>query len=367
MPGVSSFFAPLLLGASTFAPATEVSLLFVGDAMQHSAQIEAAKEGTRYDYTPCFEWISDEVASADYAVVNLEAPIGGRPYTGYPCFSAPDEYAIALQDVGFDLFLTANNHCLDRHSRGAIRTLNLLDSIGIDHTGTYRNAEELVQYHPLMKTIKGMRIAFLNYTYGTNGFTPTPPFVVNYIDRERIKQDIRTAKELNAELIVACVHWGDEYQLLPNKSQKELADLLVDEGVQLVIGAHPHVIQPMEIRYDEAGNPKALVVYSLGNFISNMKTRDTVGGAMVKVTIKRDDWFHVTIRSAQYALVYTCRPTDKGEKFRVVPAEQEAKRNPSRPHLNEFLKRARNIFDNHNRGVEEYQPKTTKPNLLYIE
>ncbi len=367
MPGISSLFAPLLLGASAFAPSTEVSLLFVGDAMQHSTQIEAAKEGNRYNYTPCFERISDEIASADYAVVNLEAPVGGRPYTGYPCFSAPDEYAAALQEAGFDLFLTANNHSLDRHSRGAARTLNLLDSIEVDHVGTYRNPEEEMLYHPLMKTVKGIRIAFLNYTYGTNGIKPTPPLVVNYIDRERMKQDIATAKKLNAELIVACVHWGDEYQLLPNKNQQELADLLVDEGVQLVIGAHPHVIQPMEIRYDEVGNPKALVVYSLGNFISNMKTRDTVGGAMVKVTITRDEWFHVNIKSAQYALLYTCRPTEQGENFVIVPAEQEAKYNPQRPFLNDFLKRARNIFDKYNKGVEEYQLKSSKPSLLYIE
>ncbi len=367
MPGVSSFFAPFLLGATTLAPSTEVSLLFAGDAMQHSAQIEAAKEGNRYNYAPCFEWISDEIASADYAVVNLEAPIGGRPHTGYPCFSAPDEYAIALQQAGFDLFLTANNHSLDRYSRGAIRTLHLLDSIGVDHIGSYRSPEELRLYHPFMKTIKGIRIAFLNYTYGTNGFTPSPPLVINYIDPEQIKQDIRTARALDAELIVACVHWGDEYQLLPNKSQQELADLLVDEGVQLVIGAHPHVIQPMEIRYDTAGKARALVVYSLGNFISNMKTCDTVGGAIVKVSIARDEWFHITLKSAQYALVYTCRPSQKGENFVVVPAMQEAKYNPQRPYLNEFMKRARNIFDKYNQGVEEYTPKYSKPSLLYIE
>lgn len=93
---------------------------------------------------------------------------------------------------------------------------------------------------------------------------------------------------MSADLIVACLHWGDEYQLLPNKRQEDLADFLVKEGVQLIIGAHPHVIQPMELRYDEQGNPCALIVYSLGNFISNMKTRDTVGGAMVKVVIRRD-------------------------------------------------------------------------------
>ena len=130
MIGLISFLAPLILGQAPVVPATEVSLLFAGDAMQHKAQIQSAKQGEAYDYSPCFADITHEIAAADYAVVNLESPIGGQPYTGYPCFSAPDEFPIALQNAGFDLFLTANNHCLDRYTRGAIRTLHILDSIG---------------------------------------------------------------------------------------------------------------------------------------------------------------------------------------------------------------------------------------------
>lgn len=327
--------------------------------MQHKAQIETARRsGGSYDYSTCFEAIAPEISAADYAVINLETPIGGAPYTGYPCFSAPDEFPVALQKAGFDLFLTANNHCLDRYSRGAQRTLHLLDSIGADHTGTYPSIESHNRFHPLMVQVKGIRIAFLNYTYGTNGFTPTPPFIVNYIDRDKIKADIQRAKALNAELIVACLHWGDEYQLLPNNRQKELADLLVNEGVQLVIGSHPHVVQPMEMRYDSKGNPRALVVYSLGNFISNMKTRDTVGGAMVKVTVRRDMQNRIILQSAQYTLVYTRRPVVQGDNFEVVPAELEVQENPSRPHLKGFLQKAREIFSQYNKGVTEYLIKT---------
>lgn len=354
MTGLVTFLAPLLLGQTPVVPTTEVSLLFAGDAMQHQAQIASARTGDSYDYTDCFEWIAPEVTAADYAVVNLEAPAGGAPYTGYPCFSAPDEFPVALQEAGFDLFLTANNHCLDRQSRGARRTLHLLDSIGVDHMGTYDSATSLNRFHPFVTNVKGIRIAFLNYTYGTNGFVPTPPLVVNYIERQRIRRDIRRAKELRAELIVACLHWGDEYQLLPNNRQKELADLLVDEGVQLVIGAHPHVIQPMELRHDGQGNPRALVVYSLGNFISNMKTRDTVGGALVKVTVTRDAMNRVALQSAQYTLVYTRRPVTPHDPFVVVPAEQEVQNHPQRPHLKGFLQKAREIFSRYNQGVKEY-------------
>ena len=180
--------APLILGQAPAVPATEVSLLFAGDAMQHKAQIQSAKQGEAYDYSPCFADITHEIAAADYAVVNLESPIGGQPYTGYPCFSAPDEFPIALQNAGFDLFLTANNHCLDRYTQGAIRTLHMLDSIGADHIGTYDSKDSFERFYPFITSIKGIRIAFLNYTYGTNGFTPHSPLIVNYIDKEKIKK-----------------------------------------------------------------------------------------------------------------------------------------------------------------------------------
>ncbi|WP_418218425.1 CapA family protein, partial [Barnesiella intestinihominis] len=174
-------------------------------------------------------------------------------------------------------------------------------------------------------------------------------------------KDIFRAKTLSADLIVACLHWGDEYQLLPNKRQEDLADFLVKEGVQLIIGAHPHVIQPMELRYDEQGNPCALIVYSLGNFISNMKTRDTVGGAMVKVVIRRDITGKILLQSAQHTLVYTRRPTIQKENFRVVPAIQELKEHPHRPHLKGFVEKAHEIFSKYNKGVTEYQIEPVNP------
>ena len=166
---------------------------------------------------------------------------------------------------------------------------------------------------------------------------------------------------MSANLIVACLHWGDEYQLLPNKRQEDLANFLVKEGVQLIIGAHPHVIQPMELRYDEQGNPCALIVYSLGNFISNMKTRDTVGGAMVKVVIRRDITGKILLQSAQHTLVYTRRPTIQKENFRVVPAIQELKEHPHRPHLKGFVEKAHEISSKYNKGVTEYQIEPVNP------
>ena len=148
----------------------EVEIVFAGDAMQHEAQNKAAKQadGT-YSFDECFASIAPYVQAADYAIVNLETPLGGAPYSGYPMFCAPDSYSMALKNAGFDLMLTANNHALDKRDKGAKRTLDVLDEQGLAHVGTYRNKADREKSLPLIKDINGFKIGFLNYTYGTNG------------------------------------------------------------------------------------------------------------------------------------------------------------------------------------------------------
>ena len=172
-----------------------ITLLFVGDLMQHQAQIDAARtpQGT-YDYSPCFSLVKEQIAQADIAIGNLEVTLGGRPYKGYPAFSAPDEYLKAIKDAGFDILLTANNHCLDRRKQGLERTLLMLDSLNIPHAGTYRDSAERRSSYPLIIEKKGFRIALLNYTYGTNGIPTTTPNIVNRIDKTVMQNDIRRAK-----------------------------------------------------------------------------------------------------------------------------------------------------------------------------
>lgn len=325
------------------------AIVFAGDAMMHAAQIDAARrpDGS-YDYSDCFAAIAPYVTEADYAVVNLETPLGGKPYTGYPCFSAPDAYAHALADAGFDLFLTANNHTLDKRDRGARRTIATLDSAGYAHLGTYCDAAQRDSVLPLVKDIGGIKVAFLNYTYGTNGIKPQGGIVVDYIDREKIAADISRARDKGAELVCAAMHWGYEYKLLPNAEQKALADFLVNEGVDLVIGSHPHVVQPMEMRSDSTGRNN-LVVYSLGNFISNMKTCDTRGGAMAKAWISRGPDGKARVDSAAYRLVFTV-PAQGGNNFRLVYADScDASAWTLRS--KEFHKSATSIFSKHNKNV----------------
>jgi poly-gamma-glutamate synthesis protein (capsule biosynthesis protein) len=218
--------------------------------------------------------------------------LGGKPYRGYPAFSAPDEFAVALKDAGFDIFLNANNHILDRGSKGLHRTLDVLDSLGLRHTGVFRDGAERKRVYPLMIRQKGVNLAFLNYTYGTNGLKPTGADVVNYIDTTQIRQDILAARLLNADFIIANMHWGLEYKLQANDEQKRLAKWLIDQGVDIVMGNHPHVIQPSETLTDSLGNIRRVVVYSLGNFVSNMTAPNTNIGEMVQIVLKKDCFRH---------------------------------------------------------------------------
>lgn len=311
---------------STLMTPAGATVLFAGDAMQHQAQLDQALlegGGKSYDYSDCFRWIAPAVTEADYAVVNLEVPLGGGPrYSGYPCFSAPDNYAQALADAGFDMMLTANNHCLDSGMKAARRTLSALDSLGIDHIGTFHNAADRKEKVPFVKDINGIKFGFLNYTYGTNGIPARDGMEVALIDRQRIAEEMRQTREAGAEILVVTMHWGIEYVLRENAIQRDLADFLIDNGADMVIGSHPHVIQPMKMVRDEKRSQDVPVVYSLGNLISNMKTGDTQGGAYVRVRVERDEDGNAKVKWADYDTFFCAKPTGKGTNFTVIPSDR---------------------------------------------
>ena len=258
--------------------------------MQHKAQLDAAlqPDGT-YNYNGCFTQVTPEIEAADIAICNFETTLGGAPYSGYPQFCSPDEYAQAIHDAGFDIFLTANNHCMDRRNSGLIRTLDVLDSLGIKHLGTYRNQAERDSLYPYIIEHAGIRIALLNYTYDTNGIPVAKPCIVNVIDTAQIKADIIRARQLKADCIIACMHWGTEYKTEPDNSQKKLEDWLYAHGVDHIIGSHPHVVQPVRTLPDYRNRPtRHLTVWSLGNYISNMSAPNTYHGLAVTLHLKKD-------------------------------------------------------------------------------
>ena len=340
----------------TLSAQERITLLFVGDLMQHDAQIKAAHTSDGYDYSDCFKLVSPEIQKADIAIANLEVTLGGKPYRGYPSFSAPDEFLYAVQKTGFDILLTANNHCLDRGKRGLERTANLLDSLQIPFLGTYRTLEERTKRYPLLIEKNGFRIAFLAYTYDTNGLRPSEPNIVNYIEREQMKEDILAARRMQPDAIIACMHWGLEYHSLPNASQKELADWLISQGVDHVIGSHPHVVQPMEVKQDTKTPAKHLVVYSLGNFISNMSKENTDGGIMVKMILSKKAGI-TRLEDSSYSLVWTSRPLlSKKKNFVLYPAShinQPIQNEEFKP-FNRFLNNTRTLYDKINKGIKEY-------------
>ena len=347
-------FLPFSLSAQEFG---RITLLFAGDLMQHQWQIDAARrpDGS-YDYTPCFQYVKEEVSRADVAIANLEVTLAGRPYRGYPQFSAPDEYAQAVKEAGFDVLLTANNHCLDRRQKGLERTIRVLDSLQIPSVGTYTDKSDRESRYPLIIERNGFRIALLAYTYATNGIEAQAPNIVNYIDKAQIMEDIRKARMQKADVIIACMHWGIEYRMLPEYQERQMADWVIAQGVDHVIGGHPHVLQPMEIRPDDYTAARHVVVYSLGNYISNMSAPNTDGGAMLKLELKRIG--HITaLADCSYSLVWTSRPSLRGGgNYLLYPAANppEGITPEEKSRLSTFLQKARNLFKKNNIDIKEY-------------
>ena len=307
--------------------------------MTHGPQIRAALRGDgQYDFRPSFSLVKPLIAEADLAVGNLETTFGGKPYSGYPMFSSPEAFGEALRDAGFDVLTTANNHSCDRGRYGVVHTIDVLDSLGIATTGSYRTREERTSRTPLLVTVKGVKLAILAYTYGTNGLPIPYPALVDTISREQIARDLQRADSLGADYKIVQIHWGNEYERLPNKRQKDLAQWLTDQGVHAIIGSHPHVVQESTFlkRQDTQGD-STFVVYSMGNFISNQITPPgTRGGMLLSLELIRDrakgswttqplyQYVFVEKRSPRGEAIYRLRPIQLSDSSYVNLARREA-------------------------------------------
>jgi len=285
--------AIILCAAASFAQDSIVStlkIIFAGDLMGHMTQVSAAKreaKGEGYNYRPVYKHLESYFSRADLAVINLEHPLAGEPYTGFPQFSSPDESVFAIKDVGFDVIATANNHSLDKGKLGLERTLSVLDSMGLEHFGIYRHPAERDNRYPLFVEKKRIKIAFLNYTYGTNSLVEEEPNIVNRIDTGLISEDLKKAKLAFPDFIIVFMHWGSEYENVQNQWQKDLAQFMATNGVDLIIGSHPHVVQPFEKLYVSSTRDSVPVMYSLGNFFSNQRNRYTDGGIVFEVNLQK--------------------------------------------------------------------------------
>jgi poly-gamma-glutamate synthesis protein (capsule biosynthesis protein) len=349
--------------AVTLESSDEISLLFIGDFMGHLDQINAAYNKTLgvYNYNPTFKKIAPILSDADVTIGNLEVTLGVRPYSGYPRFSSPVSYASAIKQSGVDVLVTANNHSCDKRKKGLERTIAVLDSLNIGHTGTFVS-EESKQTSPAYVIEKNnIKVAIVNYTYGTNGIPPNLPNIVNYLEKEKISKDIDHINSVDKpDQIIAFVHWGDQYKSLPNNTQKEWFEYFKSLGVNIVIGAHPHVLQPMEWQPKTTLNKESLVVYSLGNFVSHQRTFPRDGGAVLKLSLKKSD-NGMEIKSVGYHLTWVYEFRSKGKKHYDILSVKDFEGDPSYFSRNSdynklvrFSKHARELLLKNNINVEEY-------------
>ena len=264
-------------------PEHRLRLLFAGDAMCHYPQIVAARQADGIlNFRESFAAMKPYFDRADIAVVNLETTISpDAHYSGYPTFASPVEYAEALAWVGMDVALLANNHCCDRGRRGVHSTVATLDRLGVAHTGAFADEDDYARNRVLRIEHNGIKLAILNYTFGTNGISVPQGCVVNMIDTTRMVADLDIAIE-NSDCVIACMHWGDEYSRRPSREQRRLAEFLHRHGVDVVVGSHPHVVQPAK------ADGKSVTIYSLGNFVSNQRKRYCDGGVVAEVEVVKD-------------------------------------------------------------------------------
>ena len=295
---------------------TTFTLTAIGDVMCHNTQyIDAYDSDTgTYDFSYVFDNISSYTKTADICIGNLETSFAGedRGYSNYPTFNSPDSLADSLKSIGVDVLSTAGNHALDMGFSGLSRTIDVLDKADISHLGTYKTQED--QDKVLIKYVKGVKIAFIDYTYGTNGISvpSDKKFCINLIDKDLIKKHIETAKNQSADMIVACMHWGTEYQTKQNSEQEELADFLFQNGVNVIIGNHPHVIQPMEKRtvtLEDGSTRDGFVVYALGNFICDQNAVNTRDSIILNLKITKHTDGSITIDNYDYVPIYMYKDT----------------------------------------------------------
>ena len=342
-------------------PAEKLSLLFIGDIMGHDEQIWSAenRETHAFDYNDVFSYVKPLITEADIAIANFEVTLGGPPYMGYPQFSSPPALAAACKNAGIDYMVTANNHAADRGKKGIEGTIARLDSLGIPHTGTFINSASRDSLYPLMIKKNGISLALLNYTYGTNGITVPDPVIVNILDKNAITADIKKARSRNPDITILFLHWGTEYDTVPSKMQTDLADYFFSLGVDLIIGSHPHVLQKMVWSKNANGGKDGVVVYSMGNFISNQRKPKTDGGAIVRIEITKTG-NDIKISDAGFYLTWVYTPIEKyRKKFFILPCSQ-FENNPaffSNPadytKMGNFILNARSLLYKQNLNVKE--------------
>lgn len=304
-----------------------VTISFVGDLMCHSPQMDFARVSKdSFDFKPAFSEVKKFLSASDLTIGNLETTIAGKEnhYSGYPFFNSPAEYLDALKDAGFNLLLTANNHCLDRGKIGIISTIDKIRLAGMNSIGTYKSQQDRDSIR--IFEINGIKLAVLAYTYGLNGnyISKNEKYLVNVIDTNLIKLDIQSARKKNAEVVLVYFHFGEEYQRKPNSFQREVVKFAINCGADLIIGSHPHVIQPLEYFISDKNKiGEGIIAYSLGNFFSNQRWRYSDAGVILNIALTKNIMNGKTKLSSiaiQPTWVFKGKNESRNE-FVIIPAD----------------------------------------------
>ncbi|MGA9466051.1 MAG: CapA family protein [Exiguobacterium marinum] len=317
---------------------TTASLYAIGDVLLHDSVYNAARVDDGYDFDSAFEQISPILSRADISIANQESMIGGSEIglSSYPAFNSPYEIGDALKRAGIDLVTTANNHTLDRGVRAIENSIGYWNEIGMPYTGSFLSAEDKANIRTL--TANDISFSFLAYTYGTNGVVPKQPYHVNYIDLAQMQPEIEKAEQ-STDMTVVSLHFGTEYEPLPNESQTELAQSLADLGVDIIIGHHPHVLQPPAMLEGVNGN-QTFVVYSLGNFLSGQQGDDRNTGGVIGIdVVKTIEDNSVTFELKDPMFYPTFARKSIGGSYEVVPLEVARPKliSPISNHMSQWL------------------------------
>ncbi|MGB5847586.1 MAG: CapA family protein [Ignavibacteriaceae bacterium] len=300
----------------------------VGDLMCHSTQFNYAHvKDDSFDFNGVFSEVKQYLTDADFTIGNLETVLAGKKkrYSGYPFFNAPDDFLLAIKEAGFDLLVNANNHSIDKGAKGVERTIKKMDELGINHTGAYlsQNDRDSIRIF----NINGIHLAILTYSYSTNG-VPIPKgkqYIINLIDYDLIEKDIDNARSKKVDIILVYFHFGEEYQRQPNSYQKEVINNTINAGADIIIGSHPHVVQPVDyFKTNNANLDTGFVAYSLGNFISNQRWKYSDAGVIVKIKVSKNILSDsVYLSGVSYLPTWVFKgKTKKGREYIILPSSK---------------------------------------------
>ena len=359
----SEIYSPIKAPQKLQSKASEhtMSLLFIGDIMGHQSQINAAfdKKSKEYKYGTTFDKVSSIIKSYDFSLANLEVTLSGTSYSGYPHFASPKSLVVAAKDAGIDVCFTANNHACDKGKKGIKKTIKVLNDLKMKHTGTFSKKSDREENNLMILEKDNIRVGLLNYTEHTN-WVPTPKGVfVNRMDVAKMISDINQTASKKLDKLILMLHWGDEYKHFPKMKYVNLAKELFDAGVDIIIGSHPHVLQPMHYSKATKKSKEKLIYYSLGNFVSDQRRRYRNGGGLAGIVIGKKEGKSY-IKNQGFHLVWVNKyKKEEHNIFEVLPVKSYENNKSylkgyAKKQIEEFISDSRSHLQKHNTNVIEW-------------